>query len=131
MVYSARAGALAAIRCIWDSTEAGMGREGAVVASRCGDGAWFLQEGIWRHDPRIALPRLRAGDRTEESLEVAPARFCSSMGIRSFTPQVTACPGCGRTTSNILPGNGRADSKTYLREQMPVVERPLWSAWKR
>ncbi len=47
------------------------------------------------------------------------SRFCKSLGLRSFTPQVTACPGCGRTTSTFF--QDMADQiQTYLREQMPV-----------
>jgi (E)-4-hydroxy-3-methylbut-2-enyl-diphosphate synthase len=57
------------------------------------------------------------GDRTEEVLVCQ--QILQSLGIRSFTPQVTACPGCGRTTSTFF--QEMADQiQTYLREQMPA-----------
>jgi len=57
------------------------------------------------------------GDRTEEV--TVSQQILQSLGIRSFTPQVTACPGCGRTTSTFF--QEMADQiQTYLREQMPV-----------
>jgi (E)-4-hydroxy-3-methylbut-2-enyl-diphosphate synthase len=57
------------------------------------------------------------GDRTEEV--IVSQQILQSLGIRSFTPQVTACPGCGRTTSTFF--QEMADQiQTYLREQMPV-----------
>jgi (E)-4-hydroxy-3-methylbut-2-enyl-diphosphate synthase len=75
-------------------TEAGMGAKG-VVASAAAMGV-VLQEGIG-DTIRVSLTPAPGGDRTEE-VRVAQ-QILQSMGIRSFTPQVTACPGCGRTTS--------------------------------
>src|ERR1700704_6489251 len=75
-------------------TEAGMGAKG-VVASSAAMGV-VLQEGIG-DTIRVSLTPAPGGDRTEE-VRVAQ-QILQSMGIRSFTPQVTACPGCGRTTS--------------------------------
>jgi (E)-4-hydroxy-3-methylbut-2-enyl-diphosphate synthase len=94
-------------------TEAGMGAKG-IVASTAGLSV-LLQEGIG-DTIRVSLTPLPNGDRTEE------VRVCQqilqSLGTRSFTPQVTACPGCGRTTSTFF--QEMADRiQTYLREQMP------------
>jgi len=75
-----------------------------------------LQEGIG-DTIRTSLTPLPNGDRTEEV--VVSQQILQSLGIRSFTPQVTACPGCGRTTSTFF--QEMADQiQTYLREQMPV-----------
>jgi (E)-4-hydroxy-3-methylbut-2-enyl-diphosphate synthase len=60
------------------------------------------------------------GDRTEE-VQVAQ-QVLQSLGLRSFTPQVTACPGCGRTTSTFFQEMAE-QIQTYLREQ-----RPVWQA---
>ena len=57
------------------------------------------------------------GDRTEEV--IVSQQILQSLGIRSFTPQVTACPGCGRTTSTFFQQMAD-DIQNYLREQMPV-----------
>src|SRR6202167_2103439 len=78
-------------------TEAGMGAKG-IVASTAGMGV-LLQEGIG-DTIRVSLTPAPGGDRTEE-VRVAQ-QILQSMGIRSFTPQVTACPGCGRTTSTFF-----------------------------
>src|SRR6266853_4997154 len=78
-------------------TEAGMGAKG-IVASSAALGV-VLQEGIG-DTIRVSLTPAPGGDRTEE-VRVAQ-QILQSMGIRSFTPQVTACPGCGRTTSTFF-----------------------------
>ena len=78
-------------------TEAGMGAKG-IVASSAAIGV-LLQEGIG-DTIRVSLTPAPGGDRTEE-VRVAQ-QILQSMGIRSFTPQVTACPGCGRTTSTFF-----------------------------
>src|SRR6202041_3937846 len=78
-------------------TEAGMGAKG-IVASSAAMGV-VLQEGIG-DTIRVSLTPAPGGDRTEE-VRVAQ-QILQSMGIRSFTPQVTACPGCGRTTSTFF-----------------------------
>ena len=76
----------------------------------------LLQEGIG-DTIRASLTPLPNGDRTEEV--IVSQQILQSLGIRSFTPQVTACPGCGRTTSTFF--QDMADQiQTYLREQMPV-----------
>jgi len=95
-------------------TEAGMGAKG-VVASSAAMGV-VLQEGIG-DTIRVSLTPAPGGDRTEE-VRVAQ-QILQSMGIRSFTPQVTACPGCGRTTSTFFQEMAE-QIQTYLREQMPL-----------
>jgi hypothetical protein len=76
----------------------------------------LLQEGIG-DTIRASLTPLPNGDRTEEV--IVSQQILQSLGMRSFTPQVTACPGCGRTTSTFF--QDMADQiQTYLREQMPV-----------
>src|SRR5579871_1875988 len=95
-------------------TEAGMGAKG-VVASSAAMGV-VLQEGIG-DTIRVSLTPAPGGDRTEE-VRVAQ-QILQSMGIRSFTPQVTACPGCGRTTSTFFQEMAE-QIQTYLREQMPA-----------
>jgi (E)-4-hydroxy-3-methylbut-2-enyl-diphosphate synthase len=94
-------------------TEAGLGNKG-VVATTAGL-AVLLQEGIG-DTIRSSLTPLPNGDRTEEV--TVSQQILQSLDIRSFTPQVTACPGCGRTTSTFF--QEMADQiQTYLREQMP------------
>jgi (E)-4-hydroxy-3-methylbut-2-enyl-diphosphate synthase len=95
-------------------TEAGMGTKG-VIASTAGL-AILLQEGIG-DTIRVSLTPRPQGDRTEE-VQVAQ-QVLQSLGIRSFTPQVTACPGCGRTTSTFFQEMAE-QIQTYLREQRPV-----------
>jgi (E)-4-hydroxy-3-methylbut-2-enyl-diphosphate synthase len=95
-------------------TEAGMGSKG-IVASTAALGI-LLQEGIG-DTIRISLTPEPGGDRTEEV--VVAQQILQSMGLRSFIPQITACPGCGRTTSTVfqeLAGN----IQSYVRKQMPV-----------
>ncbi len=95
-------------------TEAGMGSKG-IVASTAALSV-LLQEGIG-DTIRISLTPEPGGDRTQE-VRVAQ-EILQSMGLRSFTPQVTACPGCGRTTSTVF--QELADKiQTYLRNQMPI-----------
>jgi (E)-4-hydroxy-3-methylbut-2-enyl-diphosphate synthase len=95
-------------------TEAGMGSKG-IVASTAAMSV-LLQEGIG-DTIRVSLTPAPKGDRTEE-VHVAQ-QILQSLGIRSFSPQVTACPGCGRTTSTFF--QELADQiQTHLREQMPV-----------
>ncbi len=100
-------------------TEAGMGTKG-VVASTAGLSI-LLQEGIG-DTIRVSLtPRPPpGGDRTEE-VQVAQ-QVLQSLGLRSFTPQVTACPGCGRTTSTFFQQMAE-EIQTYLRER-----RGAWQA---
>ncbi len=95
-------------------TEAGMGAKG-IVASAAGIGV-LLQSGIG-DTIRVSLTPAPGGDRTEE-VTVAQ-QILQSLGIRSFTPQVTACPGCGRTTSTFFQEMAQ-QIQSYLREQMPV-----------
>jgi (E)-4-hydroxy-3-methylbut-2-enyl-diphosphate synthase len=95
-------------------TEAGMGMKG-VVASTAGL-AILLEEGIG-DTIRVSLTPEPGGDRTEE-VQVAQ-QVLQSMGLRSFTPQVSACPGCGRTTSQFFQEMAQ-QIQGYLREQMPV-----------
>jgi (E)-4-hydroxy-3-methylbut-2-enyl-diphosphate synthase len=95
-------------------TEAGMGAKG-IVASAAGIGV-LLQSGIG-DTIRVSLTPAPGGDRTEEVL--VAQQILQSLGIRNFTPQVTACPGCGRTTSTFFQEMAQ-QIQTYLREQMPV-----------
>ena len=95
-------------------TEAGMGTKG-VIASTAGL-AILLQEGIG-DTIRVSLTPRPQGDRTEE-VQVAQ-QVLQSLGIRSFTPQVTACPGCGRTTSTFFQEMAE-QIQVYLREQRPI-----------
>jgi (E)-4-hydroxy-3-methylbut-2-enyl-diphosphate synthase len=95
-------------------TEAGLGAKGIVATASAL--AVLLQEGIG-DTIRASLTPLPGGDRAEEV--VVSQQILQSMGLRSFTPQVTACPGCGRTTSTYF--QQLADQiQRYLREQMPV-----------
>jgi (E)-4-hydroxy-3-methylbut-2-enyl-diphosphate synthase len=95
-------------------TEAGMGNKG-VVASTAGLGI-LLQEGIG-DTIRVSLTPAPGGDRSEEV--IVAQQILQSLGIRSFTPQVTACPGCGRTTSTFFQEMAE-QIQSYLREKMPV-----------
>lgn len=95
-------------------TEAGMGSKGIVASSAAL--AVLLQEGIG-DTIRISLTPQPGEARTKEV--VVAQELLQTMGLRSFTPLVTACPGCGRTTSTFF--QELADSiQTYLREQMPI-----------
>ncbi len=95
-------------------TEAGMGAKG-IVSSTAGL-AVLLQEGIG-DTIRVSLTPAPNGARTEEVL--VAQQILQSLQIRSFTPQVTACPGCGRTTSTFFQEMAE-QIQTYLRESMPV-----------
>jgi len=95
-------------------TEAGMGNKG-VIASTAGLSI-LLSEGIG-DTIRVSLTPRPGGDRTEE-VRVAQ-QILQSLGLRSFMPQVTACPGCGRTTSTFFQRMAE-DIQGYLREQMPL-----------
>ncbi len=95
-------------------TEAGMGTKG-MVASSAGL-AILLQEGIG-DTIRVSLTPAPDGDRTEE-VRVAQ-EVLQAMGLRDFVPQVTACPGCGRTTSTFFQEMAE-QIEAYLRAQMPV-----------
>ncbi len=94
-------------------TEAGLGTKG-VVASTAGLSI-LLGEGIG-DTIRVSLTPRPGGDRSEE-VRVAQ-QILQSLGLRSFAPQVTACPGCGRTTSTFFQQMAE-DIQTYLRDQMP------------
>jgi len=93
-------------------TEAGMGAKG-IIASTAGLSI-LLQEGIG-DTIRVSLTPRPGGDRTEE-VQVAQ-QVLQSLGLRSFTPQVSACPGCGRTTSTFFQEMAE-DIQTHLKEQM-------------
>ncbi|HEU4698527.1 MAG TPA: flavodoxin-dependent (E)-4-hydroxy-3-methylbut-2-enyl-diphosphate synthase [Gemmatimonadales bacterium] len=95
-------------------TEAGLGMKG-IVASTAGLSI-LLQEGIG-DTIRVSLTPAPGGDRTEE-VQVAQ-QILQSLDIRSFTPQVTSCPGCGRTTSTFFQTMAQ-DIQAHLRAQMPV-----------
>jgi len=95
-------------------TEAGLGAKGIVATTAAL--SVLLQEGIG-DTIRASLTPLPNGDRTEEV--IVSQQILQSLELRSFTPQVTACPGCGRTTSTFF--QDMADQiQNYLREQMPV-----------
>ena len=95
-------------------TEAGMGSKG-IVASTAALSV-LLQQGIG-DTIRISLTPEPGGDRTKE-VQVGQ-EILQALGLRAFTPQVTACPGCGRTTSTVFQELAQ-DIETYLRNQMPV-----------
>src|SRR5690348_5749039 len=95
-------------------TEAGMGVKG-IVASTAGLSI-LLARGIG-DTIRVSLTPKPNGDRTEEVL--VAQQILQSLGLRSFTPQVTACPGCGRTTSTFFQHMAE-DIQTYIRKQMPI-----------
>jgi (E)-4-hydroxy-3-methylbut-2-enyl-diphosphate synthase len=101
-------------------TEAGLGAKG-IIASTAGLSI-LLQEGIG-DTIRVSLTPAPGGDRTEE-VQVAQ-QVLQSLGLRSFTPQVTSCPGCGRTTSTFFQEMAQ-QIQDYLREKMPLwrTERP-------
>jgi (E)-4-hydroxy-3-methylbut-2-enyl-diphosphate synthase len=91
-----------------------MGSKGIVATTAAL--APLLQEGIG-DTIRTSLTPAPNGDRTEEV--IVSQQILQSLGIRNFTPQVTACPGCGRTTSTFF--QEMADEiQTYLRDQMPI-----------
>ena len=95
-------------------TEAGMGNKG-VVSSAAGL-AVLLQEGIG-DTIRVSLTPAPNGNRSEEV--IVAQQILQSLGIRSFAPQVTACPGCGRTTSTFFQEMAE-QIQSYVRENMPV-----------
>ena len=101
-------------------TEAGMGMKGQVASAAAL--SILLAKGIG-DTIRVSLTPKPNGDRTEEVL--VAQQILQSLGLRSFAPQVTACPGCGRTTSTFFQHMAE-DIQTYLREQMPTwrVSRP-------
>jgi (E)-4-hydroxy-3-methylbut-2-enyl-diphosphate synthase len=94
-------------------TEAGMGTKGVVATTAAV--APLLMEGIG-DTIRVSLTPRPGGDRTEE-VRVAQ-QILQSLGIRSFEPQVTSCPGCGRTTSTFFQEMAE-EIQSYLRAKMP------------
>jgi (E)-4-hydroxy-3-methylbut-2-enyl-diphosphate synthase len=95
-------------------TEAGMGSKG-IVASAAAMSV-LLQEGIG-DTIRVSLTPEPGGERTRE-VQVAQ-EILQTMGLRAFTPMVSACPGCGRTTSTVFQDLAKK-IEGYLREQMPI-----------
>jgi len=95
-------------------TEAGMGAKGIVASTAAM--AILLQEGVG-DTIRVSLTPAPNGDRTEEVL--VAQQILQSLDIRSFTPQVSACPGCGRTTSTFFQEMAE-QIQSYIREQMPI-----------
>ena len=95
-------------------TEAGMGSKGIVASTAAL--AVLLQEGIG-DTIRISLTPEPGGDRSNEV--IVAQEILQSLGLRSFTPAVIACPGCGRTSSTYFQQLAR-DIQSYLRHQMPV-----------
>jgi (E)-4-hydroxy-3-methylbut-2-enyl-diphosphate synthase len=95
-------------------TEAGLGMKGIVATTAAL--SLVLEEGIG-DTIRASLTPSPGGDRTEEVF--VAQQVLQSLGLRSFTPQVTACPGCGRTTSTFFQKMAE-DIQGYLREQMPL-----------
>ncbi|MFA7299254.1 MAG: flavodoxin-dependent (E)-4-hydroxy-3-methylbut-2-enyl-diphosphate synthase, partial [Sideroxydans sp.] len=94
-------------------TEAGMGSKGIVASTAAL--AVLLQEGIG-DTIRVSLTPAPGGARTEEVL--VAQEILQTMGLRAFAPMVTACPGCGRTTSTVFQELAQ-DIQIYLRTQMP------------
>ncbi len=95
-------------------TEAGMGSKG-IVASTAALSV-LLQEGIG-DTIRISLTPEPNGDRAQEV--IVGQEILQTMGLRAFSPMVTACPGCGRTTSSFFQELAKS-IQTHLRDQMPV-----------
>ena len=95
-------------------TEAGMGSKGIVASTAAL--AVLLQQGIG-DTIRVSLTPAPGGARTEEV--VVAQEILQTMGLRSFAPMVTACPGCGRTTSTVFQELAQS-IQSYLRAQMPV-----------
>jgi len=95
-------------------TEAGLGAKGVVASTAAM--AVLLQEGIG-DTIRVSLTPAPNGNRTEEVL--VAQQILQSLGIRSFLPQVTACPGCGRTTSTFFQEMAE-QIQSYVRQQMPL-----------
>ncbi len=95
-------------------TEAGLGTKGVVATTAAL--SLVLAEGIG-DTIRVSLTPRPGGDRAEEVF--VAQQVLQSLGLRSFTPQVTACPGCGRTTSTFFQKMAE-DIQGYLREQMPI-----------
>ena len=110
-----------AARCVYPLhlrlTEAGLGSKGIIASTAAL--SILLSEGIG-DTIRVSLTPRPGGDRTEE-VRVAQ-QILQSLELQNFNPQVTACPGCGRTTSTFFQHMAE-DIQTYLREQMPS-----WSA---
>jgi len=98
-------------------TEAGMGSKGIVASSAAL--AVLLQEGIG-DTIRISLTPEPGGDRTKEV--VVAQEILQTMGLRAFAPMVTACPGCGRTTSTVFQELA-SRIQGYVRDQMPAWRR--------
>jgi (E)-4-hydroxy-3-methylbut-2-enyl-diphosphate synthase len=94
-------------------TEAGLGTKGVVASTAAL--SILLAEGIG-DTIRVSLTPRPNGDRTEEVL--VAQQILQSLELRSFAPQVTACPGCGRTTSTFFQHMAE-DIQTYIRERMP------------
>jgi (E)-4-hydroxy-3-methylbut-2-enyl-diphosphate synthase len=94
-------------------TEAGMGSKGIVASTAAL--AVLLQQGIG-DTIRISLTPEPGGDRTREV--IVAQEILQTMGLRSFTPMVISCPGCGRTTSDYFQKLAQ-DIQTYLRHKMP------------
>ena len=98
-------------------TEAGMGSKG-IVASTAGM-AVLLQRGIG-DTIRVSLTPEPGGDRTQEV--IVAQEILQTMGLRSFLPLVTACPGCGRTTSTVFQELAQR-IQTHIRHRMPAWRR--------
>jgi (E)-4-hydroxy-3-methylbut-2-enyl-diphosphate synthase len=94
-------------------TEAGLGRKGIIASTAAL--SILLADGIG-DTIRVSLTPKPDGDRTEEVL--VAQQVLQSLGLRSFTPQVTACPGCGRTTSTFFQHMAQ-DIQSYIAERMP------------
>jgi (E)-4-hydroxy-3-methylbut-2-enyl-diphosphate synthase len=101
-------------------TEAGLGAKGIIGSTAAL--SILLQQGIG-DTIRVSLTPAPGGDRTEEVF--VAQQVLQSLGLRSFTPQVTSCPGCGRTTSTFFQQMAQ-QIQDYLREKMPIwrLERP-------
>ena len=98
-------------------TEAGMGSKG-IVASTAGMSV-LLQEGIG-DTIRVSLTPEPGGDRTQEV--IVAQEILQTMGLRSFLPLVTACPGCGRTTSTVFQELAQS-IQSHIRHRMPEWRR--------
>src|ERR687895_236976 len=107
-----------ALRSARLAEETGLGHARGIISSSAGL-AILLQRGIG-DTIRVSLTPAPGGDRTEE-VQVAQ-QVLQSLGLRSFTPQVTSCPGCGRTTSTFFQEMAQ-QIQDHLRERMPAWRR--------
>ena len=109
--------ALATTRCTWGSPRPGFGAKG-IVASTAGLSI-LVQEGIG-DTIRVSLTPTPGGDRAEE-VRICQQVLSVATGLRHFTPQVTSCPGCGRTTSTFFQELAAQVAAHGIQQRMATV----------